>query len=102
MGSPKRFTVQADTMMRVFLFVLALFGATAFAPGAAPLKLAAASSSTRAVNAEMMPKFLKDLFPDMDKPDNPLAGIAKMFGMEKEDEPAPEPEPAPEEAPAEV
>ena len=31
----------------------------------------------------MMPKFLKDLFADLDKPDAD-GGIKKMFGMEEE------------------
>ena len=49
-------------MMRVLVLVLALFGVSAFVPGAAPLKLAASPAAVRATNAEMMPKFLKDLF----------------------------------------
>ena len=54
----------------------------------------------------MMPKFLKDLFPDMDKPDNPLGAIGdafgKMFGGDEEEAPAAE-EPAPaDEAPEEA
>ena len=54
----------------------------------------------------MMPKFLKDLFPEMDKPDgdNPFGQMMKsMFGGDdepKEEEPAPEETPA-EEKPAE-
>ena len=45
------------------------------------------------------PQFLKDLFPDMEKPDDPLGAIKSFFGM-KDEEPAKEEEPpAPEEAP---
>ena len=84
------------TIMRATLFIGALAGASAFAPGAQPLKLAASPACSRATNAEMMPKFLKDLFPDMEKPDNPLGAVAKFFGLEDK-EPEPEPEPAPEE-----
>ena len=46
-------------------------------------------------------QFLKDLFPDMEKPDDPLGAIMSFFGMKDEEptkapeEPAPE-EPAPE------
>ena len=36
------------------------------------------------------PEFLKKLFPDMEKPDDPLSAIKSIFGM-KEEEPAPEP-----------
>lgn len=51
------------------------------------------------------PKFLKDLFPDMEKPDDPLGAIKSFFGI-KDEEPAPaeetptdeEPAPAEEEA----
>ena len=47
-------------------------------------------------------QFLKDLFPNMDKPDDVMGSIKSMFGM-GDDEPAPEEpapeEPAPEEAP---
>ena len=43
---------------------------------------------------------LTDLFPDMEKPDDPLGAIKAFFGI-KDEEPAPEPaleeEPAPEE-----
>lgn len=45
----------------------------------------------------MMPKFLKDLFPDMEKPDDPLGAIKSFFGMKEEEEPPKEETPAPEE-----
>ena len=43
-----------------------------------------------------------DLFPDMEKPDDPLSAIKSFFGMKEEPEKAPEPEepPAEEEPPA--
>lgn len=55
-----------------------------------------------------VPQFLKDLFPDMEKPEfsNPFDKVKEMLGM-KDEEPAPEPEepaleePAPEEGPEE-
>ena len=50
--------------------------------------------------ALIQPKFLKDLFPDMEKPDDPLGAIKSFFGM-KEEEPEPEPTPN-EEPPAEA
>jgi hypothetical protein len=28
----------------------------------------------------MMPKFLKNLFPNLDKPDDPLGGLKALFG----------------------
>ena len=43
------------------------------------------------------PQFLKDLFPDLEKPEDVLGSIKKMLGME-EDKPEP---PAVEEPPAE-
>lgn len=53
----------------------------------------------RVSDPEMMPKFLKDLFPDMEKPDDVLGSIKSFFGMT--DEPEPEPEPPAEETPEE-
>ena len=52
----------------------------------------------------VLPQFLKDLFPDMEKPDDIIGSIKSMFGMKDEEPEAPaatEEEPAPEEpAPA--
>ena len=111
--------------MRVTAFTAIVAVASAFVPGLAPMKLASAPVAQRAALAdvEMMPKvsthahitqaflftrvcacsqFLKDLFPNMDKPDDVIGNIKSMFGM-GDDEPAPEEpapeEPAPEEAP---
>ena len=111
--------------MRVAVFTAIVAVASAFVPGLAPMKLASAPVAQRAALAdvEMMPKvsthahitqaflftrvcacsqFLKDLFPNMDKPDDVIGNIKSMFGM-GDDEPAPEEaaaaEPAPEEAP---
>ena len=54
-------------------------------------------------DARAQPKFLKDLFPDMEKPDDPLGAIKSFFGMKEESPaPEPEPEPAPEEEPPTV
>jgi len=35
-----------------------------------------------------------DLFPDMEKPDDPIGAIKSFFGIKDEETPAPEPEPA--------
>ena len=77
--------------------------ASAFQVGYVP-KAQAAPAVTRLPSAPvMMPKFIKDLFPEMDKPDDFLGGIKKMFGMEDEEPAAPAPaeeEPAPADEPA--
>lgn len=80
--------------------VATIASASAFQLGApTPLSRTAACTAHRSASQPvMMPKFLKDLFPDLDKPDDVLGGIKKMFGMEEE---APAPEPPAEEAPAE-
>jgi hypothetical protein len=35
----------------------------------------------------MMPKFLKDLFPNLEKPEDPLGALKSFFGMNSEPEP---------------
>ena len=51
--------------------------------------------------SEIVQQFLKDLFPDLEKPDDVIGSIKSFFGMkeeEPEEPPAAEPEePAPEE-----
>ena len=85
-------------MLRTTLVVAALGSTAAFVPGSMPLRCA---TPVRASSSDivMMPKFLKDLFPDMEKPEDALAGIKSFFGI-KEEEPAPAEEPAPEDEPA--
>lgn len=38
----------------------------------------------RTVEPVMMPKFLKDLFPGLEKPDDPLGSIKSFFGLGEE------------------
>lgn len=47
-------------------------------------RLAASSVSRRARDPRMMPKFLKDLFPNLEKPDDPLGAIKSIFGGDSE------------------
>merc|ERR1712072_154466 len=89
-----------SSLMKAVLIAGCVGVAAAFVPGLAPMKMAAPVA--RATNAEMMPQFLKDLFPDMDKPDNPLAGIQSFFaGLTGDDDKPKEDEPSPDEPPAE-
>lgn len=89
-------------MLRALICLALSATASAFTIGVMPQRPACAA--TRADSPVMMPKFLKDLFPDMDKPDNPLGKIGEFFsGLTGDEKPAEKPaeEPAPEEpAPA--
>ena len=82
-------------MLRLALCML-IAAASAFVPGH-PHHLMVKPEHRRAISAEMMPKFLKDLFPDMDKPDNPMGAIKNFFGGGGDEEPKKEEEPAPKE-----
>ena len=84
-------------LLRALLVALVVSVASAFSPGVTPLKATAHGISPRHASTVMMPKFLKDLFPDMEKPDDPLGAIKSFFGMKEEEEPPKEETPAPEE-----
>merc|ERR1719199_757869 len=61
-------------------------GATMVAPSQ-PIRARRVQSARRARDPQMMPKFLKDLFPNLEKPDDPLGAIKGLFGLNSEPEP---------------
>lgn len=70
------------------MIAMVLATASAFTPHMKPLHVTrpAIHANDRVV---MMPKFLKDLFPDMDKPDDIFGKIKEAFGMKEEEETPP-------------
>eukprot|EP00306_Pavlova_sp_CCMP459_P021824 CAMPEP_0185542196 /NCGR_PEP_ID=MMETSP1381-20130426/2471_1 /TAXON_ID=298111 /ORGANISM="Pavlova sp., Strain CCMP459" /LENGTH=106 /DNA_ID=CAMNT_0028154169 /DNA_START=29 /DNA_END=349 /DNA_ORIENTATION=- len=63
--------------------LLCVIGASAFSP-VGPVRASRVVSRQVAVTTTddivMMPKFLKKLFPNAEKPDDALGGLKKMFG----------------------
>ncbi|KAJ1636843.1 hypothetical protein T492DRAFT_834936 [Pavlovales sp. CCMP2436] len=71
------------SLLLAALALLCTLGMTsAFSPGLRASRVAVRPAHSSAV--AMMPKFLKKLFPNLEKPDDPLGGIKKLFGIDSQ------------------
>eukprot|EP00302_Diacronema_sp_CCMP2436_P008258 CAMPEP_0179906788 /NCGR_PEP_ID=MMETSP0982-20121206/43447_1 /TAXON_ID=483367 /ORGANISM="non described non described, Strain CCMP 2436" /LENGTH=163 /DNA_ID=CAMNT_0021807351 /DNA_START=42 /DNA_END=532 /DNA_ORIENTATION=- len=76
------------SLLLAALALLCTLGMTsAFSPGLRASRVAVRPAHSSAV--AMMPKFLKKLFPNLEKPDDPLGGIKKLFGIDSQSGPSP-------------